>query len=434
MKKERPMNSLTSLLATWLINSLWQTAVITAAGALASRVASKSGPRAQHRIWVTTLVLAVVTPAISFHLPVIAGAHPIATGGIPAEPAPLPRPAATVISGSGILLPQWILYVLVLGYSAILLMSALRKVRSLWWTRILIRDGFSASLSSQQNGIWQDCRKFFGLADARLLHSTRIRGPVTVGVLPPVLLLPENFSTACAAHDFRAAVAHECAHMRRHDFVKNLLCELLSLPLAFHPAVWLIKSRIAQTREMICDDMAAGFTTDSRGYAESLIRLVNLISLAPPASPANAIGIFDANILERRIQRMKTKQQHVSRRMRRLLMSGGAVFLFIVATASSSMAWPVGVQSSAQPAASAADTKPAKTPNLDCTYYPKDTRHYPPDFHGVYPTVGQLGTCERGKQDPSKFFCRSNSDRTQVQEQPACDWKAKRAEAPQQKN
>jgi beta-lactamase regulating signal transducer with metallopeptidase domain len=102
------------------------------------------------------------------------------------------------------------------------------------------------------------------------------------------------------------------AHMKRRDFQKNICYEVAILLLAFHPALWFLKSQIAQTREMICDNMATEKLIDSRSYTHSLLRLATMIATSSRVSTTHAIGIFDANILEKRIMTINLRKQHPS--------------------------------------------------------------------------------------------------------------------------
>ena len=120
---------------------------------------------------------------------------------------------------------------------------------------MLLRGASPLVLTAEQEEIWQDCRRSFSLDQPRLLESARISGPVAMWFGKPVLMLPTGFAAQCAPQDFLAAIAHECAHIKRHDFGKNLAYEALSLAAGFHPVTWALKSQIAQTREMVCDSM-----------------------------------------------------------------------------------------------------------------------------------------------------------------------------------
>jgi TonB family protein len=105
-------------------------------------------------------------------------------------------------------------------------------------------------------------------------------------------------------------IAHEFAHMRRNDFTKNLLYELLSLPVTYHPLLWLTRERIMESREMVCDQMAAAMTGRSE-YARSLLRLASLLVEGTLARTPHTIGIFDANAFERRLMNLTEKHKEI---------------------------------------------------------------------------------------------------------------------------
>jgi TonB family protein len=106
--------------------------------------------------------------------------------------------------------------------------------------------------------------------------------------------------------ELRTAIAHEFAHMRRHDFLKNILYELLSLPVRFHPMLSLTRSCLTETREMVCDHLAASLA-DHHQYARSLLRLAAVLVDGMRARTPHAIGIFDAITFERRVMRLTEK-------------------------------------------------------------------------------------------------------------------------------
>jgi len=123
-----------------------------------------------------------------------------------------------------------------------------------------------------------------------------------------VLLLPEMWPGAIQAEDVDAAIAHECAHMQRRDFAKNLLYQVLTLPIAYHPATWVLRGRVVETREMVCDAMAAEAVAGRERYARSLLRLAANLVQGPRGQNLHAIGIFDANNFERRVMKLTMKR------------------------------------------------------------------------------------------------------------------------------
>jgi TonB family protein len=147
-----------------------------------------------------------------------------------------------------------------------------------------------------------------------------------------------------AEHDLLTVVAHEFAHIRRNDFLKNLGYELLSMPVSYHPLFSLTRERLVETREMVCDELAAEMT-EPMAYGRSLLRLASLLVHGMPARTPHAIGIFDANTLERRLMRLK--EQHTGLRgMRRVALSLGCA-AFAVGISASAVALSMHVDTAA---------------------------------------------------------------------------------------
>jgi beta-lactamase regulating signal transducer with metallopeptidase domain/HEAT repeat protein len=107
----------------------------------------------------------------------------------------------------------------------------------------------------------------------RVLESALVRTPAVIGWLRPVLLIPASMSSGLTSAQLETIIAHELAHIRRHDYAVNLLQSLIETVLFYHPAVWLVSSRIRQEREHCCDDLAVVMSGDARLYASALLEL-----------------------------------------------------------------------------------------------------------------------------------------------------------------
>jgi beta-lactamase regulating signal transducer with metallopeptidase domain len=145
-----------------------------------------------------------------------------------------------------------------------------------------------------------------------LLESTAIDDPVTVGVFHPAILLPSKVLPDLGEQELSAVLAHEYGHIRRRDFLAHILCELISLPVAWHPGIRYLMSKISQTRELACDDYAAVRLGKRRLYARALLRLASLC-LHTPRGNAVGLGIFDGENLETRIMMLTEKRLSLSR-------------------------------------------------------------------------------------------------------------------------
>jgi beta-lactamase regulating signal transducer with metallopeptidase domain len=120
--------------------------------------------------------------------------------------------------------------------------------------------------------------------------------PLTLGLQPiPILVSLEGKgqrpwasttpfwfcrSAPCRASEDELAsmLGHGLAHIRRHDFLLNLVYELLIFPISFHPAATLIKARIDQTRELACDEIAAEGMSTRTQYASSLLSIAQSVA------------------------------------------------------------------------------------------------------------------------------------------------------------
>jgi uncharacterized protein (TIGR03435 family) len=103
--------------------------------------------------------------------------------------------------------------------------------------------------------------------------STRTPVACVIGWLRPVILLPVGMLAGLRADQVEAVLAHEIAHIRRHDYLVNLLQRLAEAVLFYHPAVWWISREIRREREHCCDDIAVAVTGDAILYAEALADL-----------------------------------------------------------------------------------------------------------------------------------------------------------------
>lgn len=89
-----------------------------------------------------------------------------------------------------------------------------------------------------------------------LLESLKINVPLTIGWLKPVILFPAGMLTHLPMDQIEAILAHELAHIKRKDYLFNILQNVVETIFFFHPAVWILSARIRTERENCCDDVA----------------------------------------------------------------------------------------------------------------------------------------------------------------------------------
>jgi beta-lactamase regulating signal transducer with metallopeptidase domain len=142
----------------------------------------------------------------------------------------------------------------------------------------------------------------------RLLRSTRVEVPTVIGWLKPVILLPTSALSGLNPHQLEAILAHELAHIRRHDYLVNLLQTVVETLLFYHPAVWWLSRRIRAERENCCDDLAVTLCGDPFTYAQAL---ADLEGLRRPAR--RFVMAADGASLVQRVRRLLGAPSHAGR-------------------------------------------------------------------------------------------------------------------------
>ena len=358
------MRAIQSVMESWvlayLLNSLWQVPLVFCAALAAARLARKAGPQMEHRVWVGALFLQVLLPFCRVqvgdlfrqawglvlwfrHLEPAGGKVQVFVGDGVASRMALPWHTAEILAAATAAYLLGVLY------------CAGRLGWGLWTTESMRRRARRLRLNANNKSRIDLFFKFRGLPprDVQFVSSPAISGPATVGLWNHAVLLPANFLGTLDSGELDALLAHEFAHIERGDFAKNVLYGLLALPAAYHPLLWLTRARIAETRELVCDAMAAELLGGRERYARSLLRLASMLSHRSSPPILHAIGILDANIFERRVMNLSRKNLEMSGLSR--LAIAAACTLVAVATCTSALALRMDVNQ-----APAKDTQPTK--------------------------------------------------------------------------
>ena len=306
------MSSIQETLFDLLVNTVLQIGFFAIVAALFSRFVAKARAKHQYSFYLAVLIFCLAVPCINtfWHSSPTASAdkyEPILSqaGGVTPRfwilQGHSPNPKQFVIPPG---FQSWILAT----WGALVLLRLGRFSLAVGRVRRLRRN--ASVLSFDDGGI---ASRIFG-ADHRiaLLESRAIDDPVTIGVFHPAILLPGKVLPEFGEEDLLVILAHEYSHIRRKDFLAHILCELASLPFAWHPGTRYLMSKISQAREFACDDDAVARLGKRRSYAHTLLRLASLC-LHGPRNKAVALGIFDGDNLETRIMMLTKKTLLLSR-------------------------------------------------------------------------------------------------------------------------
>ena len=225
-----------------------------------------------------------------------------------ARPDALPSPSATRSSGSLLpalpVLPVPFLRIMVDFWLVGVLVLSLRSLGG-WWLIQRLRVTATVEASAAVRASFRRISSALGLHRPVLLRvSSAIAGPVTVGALRALVLLPLSAATNLGPDELEVVLAHELAHVRRADFLWNLIQTLVETLFFFHPAVWWISSRVRHERELCCDDLALTVCPNPVVYANALFQLEQQRSLRMGQLAMALDGHQPARTLRMRIARI----------------------------------------------------------------------------------------------------------------------------------
>jgi beta-lactamase regulating signal transducer with metallopeptidase domain len=334
----------------YVVNASWQIAAIVLVAAFASFVLRNGPARYRHLLWIAALALSTIVPLLG-----VPRANPVEKSVLTVSPAPatvsaevnesenplsrLTTRRARVISAS-LFTTVW----LMVGYMLLLAWRVIRLGR--FWVKKerLRRAAISHGLASGVAHVAQRCRAILKTRDVLVTSSPSSSVPCTIGLRRPLIVLPEKFCVANDEH-LLSVIGHEMAHVARHDYLTNLICEIILLPISFHPLALLIKRQIDHERELACDELVSKRLLPPKIYARSIVWAADLSSHA--RRQALTLSMFDARNLEERIMRLTRNRRMLSARVARTVASLAMVVLCAVTVSLSLFSFELRTQARA---------------------------------------------------------------------------------------
>ena len=121
-----------------------------------------------------------------------------------------------------------------------------------------------------------------------LFLSEKMLIPLTAGFIKPMILFPIALLNRLSEEQVEAILLHELAHIKRHDYLFNILQRIMEIVLFFNPMVWLLAKDIRREREFCCDDLVLDYSANPGIYAHALLQIaeikLNTLSLSLSAS------------------------------------------------------------------------------------------------------------------------------------------------------
>jgi uncharacterized protein (TIGR03435 family) len=292
-----------------LLHFLWQGALIAALYAAARRGMTR--PNTRYVLACIALAAMMAAPLITWSLMRPSDALPVSmrlTDRVPltastVAAAPVTLPETTSGAQAAQFLP-WVVAVWLVGAIAFWI-----RLIGGWMGAVRMRSTFVRPAPPEWQQTLNCLKARVGVTrPVRLLISALVQTPAVVGWLKPVVLVPIGALTGLPSEQIEALMIHELAHIRRHDYLINILQSVAEALLFYHPAVWWRSGHIRTERELCCDDVAVSLTGDAFTYATALAE----IELSRPAH-LHAVMAANGGSLADRIAILLGQSRPVSR-------------------------------------------------------------------------------------------------------------------------
>jgi len=354
---------ISEFILNFVFNAAWQIVVIFVVATLVSWLLRNGPARYRHTLWFVVMLASLMVPLLTIsrfriEVPSTRVVTNVSQPSLPGEFEDLSINHIAPSRHRTFNLRTLDILLLTSIYGLFICGRAIRLAR-FWRRQQKLRR--SATDAPQIAAIAQRCRNLTETREVSIGFSNQARVPSTIGALRPLIVLPETFCTSTDEAKLLSVIGHEMAHVKRRDFLSNLICELVALPISFHPLTFLIKRQIDRARELACDELVTTHVLAPNLYARSLLWAANVSREYP--SDAFVLSIFDGRILEERIVRVMRSNKQLATGPARVLMFA-ALSMLCVSALSLSM-FSLELQS-----ASAAVTETLQSLNLPAVQEP----------------------------------------------------------------
>lgn len=321
--------------ACWtLLHSLWQGLIVALLAGIIMVLTKKSSSSLRYNLLCGLLFLFLGVSGYTFYRQLPSTASPAVSTGGPAVTAVAPpsahviAPAAGVIVQSGI--DKLIQYfnthaaLIVLVWFIIFLGRFVQMLSGLVYAQRIRHYQTKAAPSEWTQRLQELVNKVRITRPVLLLESALIKVPVALGFLKPVILLPVGMLTHISPDQVESILLHELAHIRRQDYLLNLIQNLVDTLFFFNPAMIWISSLIRVERENCCDDIAIRETRSRRRLIEALVSFHEYEQTGGGYALSFAAK---ENQVVRRVKRIVYKKNHSLNAGERVLLTTGLLIL-----------------------------------------------------------------------------------------------------------
>lgn len=182
-------------------------------------------------------------------------------------------------------------------YLILLIFPLLQFIRNYRYVNVIRNYGLSKAAVEWRMFVRKVAAQMGIKKPVHIWVSDLVTSPVTIGYIKPVILVPLAAINQLSTQQLEAVILHELAHIRRFDYLLNLILKFIQSILYFNPFVKAFVKIVEREREKSCDEMVMQFQYDPYGYASALLELEKVNHL--PKTLAVAAGGKKNDLLHR---------------------------------------------------------------------------------------------------------------------------------------
>ncbi len=161
----------------------------------------------------------------------------------------------------------------------------LRYIGGIAWV-MRLKSTSSIITGEYEDVLYKYCRKMKLRRFVDIGKSIKINSPMIIGHFKPIILFPAQILTGLSQEQIESVLFHELAHVKRNDFLVNLVQSFIETVFFYHPAIWWLSASISTEREHVCDDLAIKGGVGANQMVGTLVRLAEVFTGAPQHSQA----------------------------------------------------------------------------------------------------------------------------------------------------
>ncbi len=309
-------NNLFDALGMTLIDSLWQGAIVMAIAFVGLWLMKKSKANLRHNfLLICILVLPVLgiytfsqryEPTVTYVVTTLPQDHGFIRDS---ERGIIPSPISTSLNIENEAF-QWVEMTPWIGvfWTVGMFLIFLRAVGGYLYLNRLKSSAFHLD-NNELNGLLNKLKDSFDLKREILLkESMKISSPMVYGYFKPVILFPLGLVQGLTTDEVEVILLHELAHLKRNDFLINIVINGLRAVYFYHPVFWWLQSQLDNEREFASDEMVMEHQTDGLTLVRALTKAKEFSMLSPSLGFAGS----SKNQLLKRVNRIMKKQQKPS--------------------------------------------------------------------------------------------------------------------------